>query len=109
MKIKELREKGKNELMKLLKEVRVELVKLRLDRKVGSLADGSAIGKRRKEIAKILTVLKEKEILEEAAEAKKVKSKGKKESPPLPRASTSAKAMADKSEGRKKQNAKKKA
>ena len=99
MKIKELREKGKNELIKLLKEARAELVKLRLERKIGSLVDGSAIGKKRKEIVKILTVLREKEILEEATEVKKVKSKSEKESPPSLKAS----------EGKKKQNGKKKA
>jgi len=66
MEIKELREKGKNELIKLLEEARVELVKLRLERKIGSLVDGSAISKKRKEIVKILTVLREKEILEDA-------------------------------------------
>lgn len=66
MEIKELREKGKSELIKLLKEARMELVKLNLDRRSGSLANGSVLEKKRKEIARILTVLKEKEILEEA-------------------------------------------
>lgn len=66
MEIKELREKEKNELIKLLEEARAELVKLRLERKIGSLVDGSTISKKRKEIVKILTVLREKEILEDA-------------------------------------------
>lgn len=65
MEIKELRGKKKDELIKLLKEVRLELVKLRLDRKIGSLVDGSVINKKRRGIARILTVLREKEILGE--------------------------------------------
>lgn len=83
--IKELREKKKDELLKLLEEARSELVKLRLERKTGSLADGSAIRKKRKEAARILTVLGEKEILKEAEkiveepkEEKAVKEKSKK-------------------------------
>lgn len=68
MEIKELREKEKNELVKLLKEARLELVKLRSERKIGSLSDGSAITKKRGEIARILTVLKEKEILRKVAD-----------------------------------------
>lgn len=92
IKIKELREKEKSELIKLLKEARLELVKLRLDRKIGSLTDGSAIDKKRKEIARILTILGEKDVLEEATKTAKMAS------PP------SAKA----SRGRKVQDAKKK-
>lgn len=65
MEIKELREKEKSELVKLLKEARLELVKLRSERRIGSLSDGSTITKKRKELARILTILKEKEILRE--------------------------------------------
>lgn len=85
MEIKELREKGGNELVKLLNEARMELVKLRLNRKIGSLVDGSAIHKKRREIARILTVLREKEILqgvekvaEESKEEKVVEKKASK-------------------------------
>lgn len=78
MRIKELRGKEKSELLKLLKEAQQELVKLRLERKVGSLADGSAILKKRKEMARIATVLREKEILTEVAEDKKEQDAKKK-------------------------------
>lgn len=78
MKIKELREKEKSELLKLLKEVQQELVKLRLERKAGSVVDGSTIPKKRKEMARIATVLREKEILTEVAEDKKEQDAKKK-------------------------------
>lgn len=67
MEIKELREKGRTELMKLLKEARIELVRLKTEREVDSLADGSVIRKKRREIARLLTILKEKEILGEVS------------------------------------------
>ena len=65
MEIKKLRKKEKGELVELLEKTRKELVQLRLDRKTGSLADGSVILKKRREIARILTILGEKDILEE--------------------------------------------
>ncbi len=60
-----LRKKEKKELEELLKEARLELIKLRSERKVGSLADGSAVKKKRREIAQALTILKEMEVLSE--------------------------------------------
>lgn len=69
MEIKELRKKSKSELTKLLQEAGGELVKLRADRKTGSLADGSAIKKKRAEIARASTVLKEQEILDAVTKA----------------------------------------
>lgn len=69
MNVKELRKKEEKELLKLLDEKRKELVKHRLDRKVGSLMNGSEITKMRREVARILTVLKEKEVLGEIAGA----------------------------------------
>jgi len=57
-------------LRTLLREVRRDLVQFRLDRKVGSLADGSKIKQKRKEVTQVLTVLGEKAILEEAASSK---------------------------------------
>jgi len=98
MEIKELREKEKSELVKLLKEARLELVKLRLERKVGSLSDGSTITKKRKELARILTALKEKEILREVTKT-------------IPPAKVSKRMSKEKSKSQQKegQNAKKKA
>ena len=51
MEIKDLRDKERGELLKLLKEARLELVRLKMERKTGSLADGSTIHKKQKEIA----------------------------------------------------------
>jgi len=66
MEIKDLRDKERGELLKLLKEARLEMVRLKMERKTGSLADGSTIHKKQKEIAQTTTVLREKEILAEA-------------------------------------------
>jgi len=63
MEAKELRKKEKKELIKLLSNARGEIVELRSSRAVGSLPDGSGIQKKRREVAKIKTVLKEREIL----------------------------------------------
>jgi ribosomal protein L29 len=66
MELKELRGKSNKELTKLLQEAGEGLLKLRADRKTGSLSDGSKVSKKRSEIARILTVLREKEILKDA-------------------------------------------
>lgn len=66
MEIKKLREKEKTELVELLEGARKELVKLKADRKIGALTDGSVIAKKSREIARILTIVGEKDILEEA-------------------------------------------
>lgn len=73
MEAKELRKKEKKELLKLLSDTRGEIFELRASRTVGSLPDGSGIQKKRREVAKIKTVLKEKEILDEAARRKEKK------------------------------------
>jgi len=61
--IKELREKEGKELRKVLQSTRVELAQLSGQRVGGSLKDNSTLKKKRKEVAQVLTVLKEKEIL----------------------------------------------
>jgi len=85
MGVKELRKKRRSELSESLRKAREELVRFRLDRKLGSLADGSKLMKKRKEIARILTVLREKEILaiadsvgEKTSRAEKPKTKDQK-------------------------------
>jgi len=64
-----LREKTKGELVRLLRETQTALINLRLDRRAGALDDGSAIAKKRKEVAQISTVLAEKRILQEAGKS----------------------------------------
>ncbi|MEX1061780.1 MAG: 50S ribosomal protein L29 [Patescibacteria group bacterium] len=63
IKLKELREKEFSELKKLLLKNREELAGLRSARALGKLADGRELRNKRGEIAQILTLLKEKEIL----------------------------------------------
>jgi len=65
---KELRKKSKSELSKSLLGERKKLVELRMNRKVGALSDGSKIAQARKEVARVLTILEEKRVLEEVAD-----------------------------------------
>ena len=58
MKIKEIREKNKNELEKELGSLRNKLTKMRLDIAGKQLKNHREIRKIKKDIAKILTVLK---------------------------------------------------
>jgi len=68
--MKELREKEEKELRKVLSEVRGELSQLLGQRAAGSLKDSSVFRKKRRESARILTVLKEKEFLKQVGEKK---------------------------------------
>lgn len=63
--IKALHEKTKEELEKILEEARLSLVKLRTDLASGKTKNVSALAQKRDEIAQILTIIKEKEILKE--------------------------------------------
>ena len=58
----DLRVKSTDELEKLLKKDYEEWWKLKIDLKIGKLKDVHAASKKRKEIARIKTILKEKEI-----------------------------------------------
>jgi large subunit ribosomal protein L29 len=60
MKPKLLRNKTPEELQKLLKEKREELFKLKLDLKARKLKNVKLIGETKRDIARILTILKEK-------------------------------------------------
>ena len=62
MKYSEIKVKSEAELQKLLKEKRMELFKARLQLKTMQLKDTSIIRKLRKDIARILTALKEKQL-----------------------------------------------
>lgn len=63
MKIKEITDKNDKELRGLLSEKRKELFDLKLDNKQNKLKNTRSIFNTRKEIAKILTLIKEKELL----------------------------------------------
>ncbi len=62
MKAKELREKTTKELHQLLKELREKIVKLRFDMASGKVKNIREIRFIKKDIARILTILKEREL-----------------------------------------------
>ena len=64
MNIKEVREKTSEELKKTLEEYKVELFDLRFQRATGSIENPMRIRELKKSIARILTVLKEREVKE---------------------------------------------
>lgn len=61
MKPDEIRKMNIDERLKKLEELRLELVKLRLQAKMGLLKDTSRIRNIRKDIARILTIINEEE------------------------------------------------
>ncbi|MDH7570908.1 MAG: 50S ribosomal protein L29 [Armatimonadota bacterium] len=63
--VKELREKTDAELRAALRQAREALYRLRTDQAMRRLEDPNAIWKRRKEIARILTVQRERELAKE--------------------------------------------
>lgn len=64
MKIREIRELGSEELRKKLDNLRQELLNLRLRRNVEQLENPKRFRTVRREIARILTVLKEKGVVD---------------------------------------------
>lgn len=56
------KDKSKPELLNLLKELQTELLKIKMDFKVGKLKDVHLLKKKRKEIARIKTFITVKEI-----------------------------------------------
>ena len=65
MNIKEIRDKSTDQLKKTLEESKVELFDLRFQRATGSIENPMRIRELRKSIARILTVLKEREDVKE--------------------------------------------
>lgn len=61
MKMKEIRELSTQELQNRLNDTREELMKLRFQMAMGGLQDTSRLGQTRRTIARLLTVLKERE------------------------------------------------
>ena len=61
MNVKEIRDKSNDELLKTLDEFTKELFDLRFQRATGSIDNPMRIRELRKSIARILTVLKERE------------------------------------------------
>ena len=61
MNVKEIRDKKDDELLKTLEEYKTELFNLRFERATGSIENPMRIREIRKSIARIKTVLKERE------------------------------------------------
>ena len=61
MNVKEIRDKSNDELLKTVDEFKKELFDLRFQRATGSIDNPMRIRELRKSIARILTVLKERE------------------------------------------------
>lgn len=57
MKVSELKNKNRDELLGILNEVKAKLARLSFEIEANTLKDTSQIGKTKKEIARILTVL----------------------------------------------------
>lgn len=85
MKIKDLRKLTKEKLIERLDKVRGEVVEMSFDINTGEEKDYSQLGKKRKEIARILTLLKqdnapvEEKKAEKKTESKKEANEDKKE------------------------------
>jgi len=62
MKAKELRKLKTEELKKRADELKMELLKLRFQQKISGLEDPMKIRNTRRDIARVLTVLREKEL-----------------------------------------------
>jgi len=65
MSVGNLRGKTKEELLADLSRLQKELTELRLKLRAEGLEDTRAIGKKRRAIARVMTVIREKEILSE--------------------------------------------
>ncbi len=62
MKAKELRNLGEKELLQKAMELKKELFNLRFQLKTGQLLNTAIIGKTKKDLARIYTVIKEREL-----------------------------------------------
>ena len=62
--LNELKTKTLAELKKMCKEAKIALVKIRMEIKTGKIKNVSSMGKKRDEIAKMLTIMAEKQEVE---------------------------------------------
>ena len=70
MKAKELRKLSNEELKEKLKELKEKLMKLRFQNEIGGLEKPSEIKNTKKTIARILTILRERELEAQNSEVK---------------------------------------
>ncbi len=69
-KVDELRSKSKEELLKLISELKGKQMALRFENATGQLNEVHLLKSTKKDIAKVFTVLKEKELQEKKGENK---------------------------------------
>ncbi|MGB9706847.1 MAG: 50S ribosomal protein L29 [Microgenomates group bacterium] len=62
--LQELRTKTKREILELIRKTEEELVKLRLEKEAGRLKDVHLVTKKSDDLARLKTILKEKELYE---------------------------------------------
>lgn len=60
-KLESLRQKSKKELKAVLEKVKKELLKMKATAQITAVKDNQAIKKKQREIARLLTIIKEKE------------------------------------------------
>ena len=63
--LSEVKKIATKDLVERVKKARVELIKLRIDKSMGKVSDLKAILKKRQDLAQLLTVLKQKQLLTE--------------------------------------------
>lgn len=74
MKLKDMRKKDVSELLKESKKVREEIFSENVDLKLGKLKDTSIISMRKKDLARLMTVINEMKLLEEVEKSSKLKA-----------------------------------
>lgn len=62
--LKELETKSISELNQMIKEVGLELLKLKMEKGAGKLKDTQAVNKKRRKLARLKTILRKKELKE---------------------------------------------
>lgn len=62
--LKELETKSISELHQMIKEVGLELLKLKMEKGAGKLKDTQAVNKKRGKLARLKTILRKKELKE---------------------------------------------
>jgi large subunit ribosomal protein L29 len=71
MYVDEIRKKNDDELIDMFEDLKEQLYKLRLNRRTGELVDTTQFRRTRRDVARVLTVLRERELAAAVAEEEK--------------------------------------
>lgn len=71
MYVSEIRKKSDDELIDMFEDLKEQLYKLRLNRRTGELVDTTQFRRTRRDVARVLTVLRERELAAAIAEEEK--------------------------------------